>query len=146
MARVASAAHYVTSGRNAGGNRSSKGRSMKKIALPSLLLIAILASDAKAENNAIISGTTLYEVCFEKRTEINNVVCNGFLYGLVNGLRYGQRIAQAGKPICFPQDMQIVQTRLILEKFMKENADKLHGDAADIATGALFISFPCERP
>jgi hypothetical protein len=108
-----------------------------------LILLAVGWSLAGSQANAF-TGTDLYNLCSEKRIE---GYCLSYVRGFMDGMTLGRAAGQRGPGIYCPpnEGMSVDQTRLIVEKYLRDHPEKLHQDAALLAAEAIIRAFPCTR-
>jgi hypothetical protein len=89
------------------------------------------------------TGNKLQAHCADQ-SDTGRLICVFFLQGLVAGIEAGDGSKQKDPRIwCFPEGATLKQGRLVVEKYMRENPQMLHQDAAVVAVSALMLAFPC---
>jgi hypothetical protein len=107
------------------------------------LFIFLLTVPAAAE----LTGIQLQEACNESDPQSSlGALCLSYASGLADGFRMGRASAEAKMPLCLPEAMTSgAQARLIIEKYMRDNPDKLHQSAAVVGSTALARAFRCSN-
>jgi len=111
-----------------------------------LLLILLAASQAKAQipQTSNLTGNWLYTVC-SASDQKGQVICQMWISGFQAGIISSQKLAQVNKlkpASCIPYDVTADQTKLIIEKFLKDNPQYVQLSAEMVASYALVIAFP----
>jgi hypothetical protein len=109
--------------------------------------VAVLATGIFISGPAPASeftGNKLQAHCSDQ-SDMGKLICVTFLQGLVAGIEAGDGSKQKDPRIwCFPEGATLKQGRLVVEKYMQENPQILHQDAAVVAVSALMLAFPCK--
>ena len=116
---------------------------MKRLAF--ILTCLVIASPAGAEG---LTGNVLYEACTDRDNAANQTICQTWMAGFTSGIFGAQAEAHRRSltaVTCLPNEITPGQTRLIVEKFMKDNPKLLHHPADAIAFVALSEAFPCNK-
>lgn len=132
-----------------------------------LAALLILAPTAYAEELIIANGHDLYRNCSVDResakrgdlTEgVKMVACSNFLHGaremhdasvLARGMQLEMTGRQPAGPsialFCQPRTTSLEQVRMIVLKWLRDNAATWEQNAADIVLFAMMRAFPCRR-
>jgi hypothetical protein len=109
-----------------------------------LVLVGLAAVPSRAE--AEMTGTQFYESCVDKPQDGARNICEAYLSGYQVGFFVAQTLSQAGIPTCLPEGMSGTQTRLIVEKYMRDHPEELHKKVELIVMDALRAAYPCAPP
>ena len=105
-------------------------------------LIIALSLFAFPMTATAFDGSDLYRFCSGTERSYSNA-CNAFIRGFHEGLMIGDRFASEKTHYCPPTNMGIPQARLIVEKYLRDNPNKLHAAAGALVAGALYEAFGC---
>mgnify|MGYP005988653749 CR=1 FL=1 len=83
------------------------------------------------------SGNTLLEACERDDASFREGVCYGYVYGVVDVL--------SGEQFCAPSNVTASQFVNIVIKYLKQNPENLHYNAAVLVAFALAQVFPCSE-
>lgn len=89
---------------------------------------------------ASLTGNKLLQMCASPSGSVGDIACDHFIEGFAAGVDY----LAGDKVICFPNGVTVNQGRLVVEKFMRENPEKLHTQAALLVGAAFRRAFPCK--
>ncbi|WP_150634778.1 Rap1a/Tai family immunity protein [Pseudomonas fluorescens] len=116
-------------------------------------LVGMLGSGAAMAEN----GTRLLEQCQDGIRALDNenmtsdgLFASGFCFGLIEGVRFTMENYQFTNipneyKACFPKGhISNAQGARIVVKYLKDNPETLHEDAAILTTLALHNAFPCK--
>ena len=102
-----------------------------------------LALSACGPANAL-TGTELYRNCTEGKQSIGSAMCLAYVRGFAEGIVFGNELGKLPRAFCPPTaGLHVDQARLIIEKFLRDNPDKLHNEAVFLAGQALMEAFGC---
>ncbi|MFQ5995302.1 MAG: Rap1a/Tai family immunity protein [Acidiferrobacterales bacterium] len=87
-----------------------------------------------------VTGNTLLEECTTKR--LSQTACTRFLEGTIEGYRLG---AATRTTICFPEKASLGKAKKVVVRYLRKNASKLDGSAAELVVRALSEAWPCTR-
>ena len=107
---------------------------------------AFMVSCLSAANAGDFTGMQLRELCTAGSDAPEQNICRTWISGYQAGLFAAQTIAKAHRVTCLPRGFTGDQAWLIVEKFMKDHPNILHGRADVIAFVALSEAFPCGSP
>jgi len=102
------------------------------------LCLISLPMDAMA-----LTGNELYRLCTEG-TRGNSAVCAAYIRGIHEGMSLGEGMAKEGVDYCPPDGLRGEQTKLIVEKYMREKPEIMHKGAGILVGSALYKAFGCE--
>ena len=103
--------------------------------LVTITALAMLLGSS-ASYAVLISGNKLFENCGQDGATFTEVgVCYGFVFGVFDVIQ--------GVEVCEPDDVTGGQLIGIVRKYLKENPENLHLNAAFLVTLALSEVFPC---
>jgi Rap1a immunity proteins len=107
------------------------------------VIALFVATGALAEVG--FNGTQLYETCRAKKYGPGDIACTGYVRGFIDAMLIGTLSAtMPGPKYCPPKEgLDATQARLIIEKYLRNNPEKLHQHAGFVAAEALFKAFPC---
>ena len=91
------------------------------------------------------TGSDLYRMCTDGARE-NASVCAAYIRGIHEGIGLGEGMFREGVNYCPPDDLRGEQTRLLVEKCMREKPEIMHRGAGLLVGGALYRAFGCEAP
>jgi hypothetical protein len=108
-----------------------------------VLLGAFLISPTSA---AALTGNGLQEFCSGPEGSSKSLGCTLYVQGFVAGVQPADGTKRKDTRMwCFPDGSTIGQTRLIVEKYMRDNPQALHQEASIIVRKALLFAFPCKN-
>ena len=116
---------------------------MRRSALAAVTMIALATTQSHAENE--FDGTLLRDLCVSNNQH-EKLLCSMFISGFAYGLSVGTVAQQRpdGVHFCPPKDgVSGQQAELIVEKYLKDNPDKLHENASLLAYVALMKEYHC---
>jgi hypothetical protein len=67
-----------------------------------------------------------------------------YLRGVTDGINMAAVGGDAKLRVCIPKGVTLGQTRLVLEKYLTDNPDKLHESAGLLTFSAIYLAFPCK--
>ena len=97
-------------------------------------LVVFLISPA-----AGLTGNGLQEYCSGPEGSSKSLACTLYVSGFLAGIRLLTALKENTRMWCFPDGSTIGQSRLIIEKYMRDNPQSLHQDASVIAGKALLF-------
>ena len=100
--------------------------------------LSILPTSGHA--NPTLTGADLSEVCVSRLT-IPETHCFAFISGVTAGQALS--VGTGRTFYCFPEDADITQTKRIIVKYLKKNANSLDKNAAELKFRALADAWPC---
>jgi hypothetical protein len=109
-----------------------------------VLILLLTASSAKAQNSNL-AGNWLYTVCGASDQQ-GQLICKMWVSGFQAGMVSSQNLARVSKikpASCIPYDLTADQTKLVIEKFLRDNPQYMQLSAEMVAAYALVIAFPC---
>jgi hypothetical protein len=84
------------------------------------------------------TGTQLYSFCDSDKNSLGDIACNAYVRGFTDGLLTGQAV-----PYRPERQMELIQARLLILKFMRDHPEMLDQDASFVAGMAVNGIFPC---
>jgi hypothetical protein len=106
-----------------------------------IIAVALLCTPAFGQEQ---SGMALNELCRGHAKGSGDVACGAYLRGFFDGVAMANGGNAADVRICFPDGVTLRQVRLVVEKYLADNPDKLNQDASWLAFAALYLAFPCK--
>ncbi len=106
-----------------------------------IVALSLVCTPAIAQGPA---GIILDQWCGDHSQGGGDVGCTVYLRGIMDGIVMATTANDMNRQICFPKGVTLPQVRLIVEKYMAENPDKLHDPAAGVAYSALYPAFACK--
>jgi hypothetical protein len=106
-----------------------------------LTMLAVASVQARADTDkAFYSGNELLKAC-----EDHNLICPGYIAGVVDGARAIAHWEKLGNPgFCTPDNgVTLGQLRRIAENYMRANPQNLHLTASSLVLNAITEAFPC---
>jgi hypothetical protein len=79
---------------------------------------------------------------FEQDNEARDGICIVYLTGFMEGYGFGSGISTASD-FCIPSEVTMIQTALVVKKFLLSNPEKLHEGMGALTYNALSSAFPC---
>lgn len=120
-----------------------------------LLLGLVMAFPASAQT---LTGNELLVRCkgqlSDRRLANNEIWCVGFLLGFFGGYTVGLldgapdaflKDGNADRSFCLPENVTVSQAKDVIVRFLEQNPETRHQDAALLAFNALIRAFPCPR-
>jgi len=95
--------------------------------------LSVLMVSSAAYAAASLTGNSLQQFCAAPSGSVGDAACNHFIEGFTAGADF----STDDKAICIPKGATVSQGRLVVEKFMRENPERLHLQAALIVGAAL---------
>jgi hypothetical protein len=96
-------------------------------------------------------GNNLLKACLRKEKENQSCAdsmswayCQGKIEGAAETLLLFNIVLPKNSQVCFPQEVTVEQTIMIVTKFLKENPEKLHLSDAYLVHLAIQKAFPCK--
>mgnify|MGYP003650305081 CR=1 FL=1 len=86
---------------------------------------------------ALYAGNKLLEACEQDDETFGDGVCFGYVFGVFDVMQ--------GVTVCEPEGVTGKQIVSIVRKYLKENPENLHYEAAILVTHALDHYFPCSE-
>jgi len=92
-----------------------------------------------------LPGTELYRSCHSKEGSVGDFACVAYIHGFLDGLITGRMAGKQNPAIlCPPKDgISVDQSRLIVEKYMRDHPDELNKETGLVAASAMLDAFPC---
>jgi Rap1a immunity proteins len=91
------------------------------------------------------TASDLYQQCLAGKKSIGDVICSGYIRGVMDGMTMGRIVATnfAGR-YCPPKEgTDFAQGRLIVENYFRGHPEDLQTKAGILAGKALIEAFPC---
>jgi len=112
---------------------------MSRKALAAIALLAWLSAPAPS---SALTGADLYANC-QNKSNLDQTACAAYLLGYWEGLHLGTALGTGS--YCPPSGLSPQQSRLIIEKFLRDHPERLHEHAAFLAGEALTAAFKCKN-
>lgn len=125
---------------------------MKKLIQATVLVFLALNSAATC---MAASGVTLQQACKEfiageegrKGDEMQSGVCMGYVASSIDSIRNMKATPEFKNDIldatCMPENVDVRQVILVVNKFLKDSPEFLHYNAHSIIINAVARTFPC---
>ena len=98
-----------------------------------------------SSNPGFLTGSKLKEHCF-KTGKHHSGICSGFILGVYNGVTLSEKNWTTTAPsVCPPENVTPSQLREIVVKFLNEENENLHKDAAELVWDSFILAFPCNK-
>ncbi|SRR6266446_2636828 len=107
--------------------------------LSCFLLVLLAATPASA-----LTGTELKRFCDEPKGGSGNISCSAYIRGLIDGLFLADHMAGSGVRYCPPENLELEQALLVVQKHLNEHPEQLNRNAGPLAALALYSAFPCK--
>jgi hypothetical protein len=111
---------------------------MIRKALAATVMLAWLSAPAPS---SALTGADLYANC-QSKGQMDEMACVAYIGGFSEGLLLGTTLGSGS--YCPPKGLGSQQTRLIVEKFLRDHPERLHEHAAFLAAHALTTAFKCK--
>ena len=119
-----------------------------------LLLVLLVATFSVSQDNKSVTsddGRTLLEHCGNGLrvidTSTNHLFDGGYCMAYIRGFADGYTLAGSKRPveeqICVPASVSLEQLMRVMKKYLEDNPNKLHQNAAILTSSALRNAFPC---
>jgi hypothetical protein len=91
------------------------------------------------------SASDLYKHCLDAKQSIGDIFCTSFIRGMIDGMTMGRLVATnfPGRYCPPTEGTDLVQGRLIVEKYFRDHPGDLQTKAGILAGKALIEAFPC---
>jgi len=91
-----------------------------------------------------LTGAELLRLCRQEKATRGNLACVTYTRGFIDGFVSATIAANKNARACIPSDgVSADQGRLIIEKYLRDNPEKLDLDAGDLAMAAMIDAFRC---
>jgi hypothetical protein len=118
-----------------------KGGAMKFV---EMAVIAGLIALWTPESAKAFTGADLYRICAGKGRGANETSCKAYTRGFVDGMTMGAATGKTAAKFCPPKGgISDEQSRLVIERYLKDHPEDLRDDAGLMAGVALLQAFPC---
>ena len=123
--------------KSSGGGGQMKTRSL----IAGLLGVALLVLPFEA--NAL-TGAELLRFCRQEKATRGNLACVTYTRGFIDGFVSATIATNKSAKACIPSDgVSADQGRLIIEKYLRDNPEKLDLEAGNLAMAAMIAAFRC---
>lgn len=94
-----------------------------------------------------LTGTDLYQSCRAQKNSMGDAMCLAYVRGFTDGIMAGSTVGEKfPSQYCPPAaGISAIQSRLIIEKYLRDNPQELHTEAGLLVLSALLQAFPCKR-
>ena len=126
-------------------SRVDIGGDMRSIAVAPVVLVGIIL--AFPHDSWALTGAELYKFC-SGRSADGTIACTAYVQGFIDGFIFGKGSEKMGVNWCppgGPKGVSGTQSRLIVEKFLRDQPQKLNDEAGLLVGEALLDAFPCSR-
>jgi Rap1a immunity proteins len=111
--------------------------------------VALIFASCPAESNNFYTAQELQTDCSDHSassiSSIRTLLCLHYIAGFVDGIRANEDPKRSAEKLwCFPKGITLGQARQVIEKYMRDNPQVLHLEAAGVAGLALLTAFPCK--
>ena len=106
------------------------------------LLISFLSSSSMSSFAGWESGNTLYQK-LTSQTLWENAMATGFIAGVFDGYATEQNWDNQAHYICMPDNATKQQLSDTVKKYLEDNPQDRHFNAASIVLNALSLAYPC---
>lgn len=106
----------------------------RKLALSLSLLVVATGAAARAD---VQKGMHIYSAC----RGVNVHFCQGYIAAIADEMDRGIEFRR--HRACIPENITILQLRLVVSKWMSEHQQYRHDPAAGLVAEALAAAFPC---
>jgi hypothetical protein len=97
-----------------------------------------------AEPANAFTGAEFYRACAGKGRVTSDVSCKAYTRGFVDGMTMGAATGKTAAKFCPPKGgISDEQSRLDIERYLKDHPEDLHDEAGLMAGVALLQAFPC---
>jgi hypothetical protein len=109
--------------------------------LTAFSIIVDIMPVARANSNLFIykTGFSLLSQC-ESTDGTQNMFCYGYIVGIVDYASFN-----SGASFCLYPTVVIGQLNLVVTKYLRQNPQLLHYNAANLVIDALTAAFPCKN-
>lgn len=116
---------------------------MRSTLVQIVFFAAVLASPTWA---ATLTGNKLEQFCSSPTGSPGQLACVMYIQGFVGGIEAGDGTKVKDKRAwCFPDGSTVGQSKLVVQKYMRDNPQDLHNEAAVVVGIALVQAFPCKN-
>jgi hypothetical protein len=114
--------------------------------MKSCFAIAASLAILSATSAEALTGAELYQECLDKSKGVEEIGCASYIRGFVDGMLSGSAVERLAIKYCPPKKgTELIQARLIVEKYLREHPEKLHVQAGLLVGSALIAAFPCPK-
>jgi Rap1a immunity proteins len=91
-----------------------------------------------------LTGVELLRFCRQEKTTRGNLACVTYTRGFIDGFVSATIASNKNARACIPSDgVSADQGRLIIEKYLRDNPEKLDLEAGNLAMAAMIAAFRC---
>ena len=105
-------------------------------------VLSMLLGTPPSYAGSFVNGNQLVSDCRQNETSLQSVFCYGYIVGVFDKQSWD---TTSDLRSCPPEGVTAGQTVAIVKKFLEENPENLHYDAASLVTFALAQAFPCSE-